>query len=172
MSHLWSRLPLPEQHVAGLLVGLALDRLILCRWPRWTRSMGLALAAIGVLVNAEAVRSRGSDGLDRPTALVRSGPYAWSRNPMYVGWSVLHLGIALAARSPGTSITWPVAVVLVHREIRREEGQLADRFGADFISYAASVPRYLDRGAVRSVIRSARARARRRPLRSGTTRRA
>ena len=145
MPSLWSRLPLPEQHVAGLLVGLAVDRLTATRLPSWTRPIGLALGAAGVAVNVAAVRAHGGDDLDRPSGLVDRGPYAWTRNPMYLGWSMIHLGAALALRSPGMAITWPVAVILVHRGILAEERQLAARFGADFATYAASVPRYLDR---------------------------
>ena len=171
MSRLWSRLPLPEQHLVGLPVGLVLDRLIGRRGPRWTRLIGLPLAAGGVLLNALAVRSRGPDALDRPTELVRSGPYAWSRNPMYLGWSMIHLGTALTSRSPGMAVTWLVSTVLVDRGIRREERQLVERFGKTFSDYAGSVPRYLSPSSVRTLIRSVRARARTRPRRSGTTRR-
>lgn len=172
MSSLWSRLPLPEQHVIGLLVGVALHRLTSARLPAWTRPIGPPLIAVGVLVNTAAVRARGADHLDRPTALVRSGPYAWTRNPMYVGWSLIHVGTAIAWRSPWMSITWPVSVVLVHHGIQDEEAQLAARFGDDFARYAATVPRYLGGRSVATVIRSVRARARRRPPRSATTHRA
>ena len=172
MSSLWRRLPLPEQHVVGLLVGLTLDRLSSARLPRWSRPIGPFLAAVGVLVNIAAVRARGADPLESPSTLVRSGPYAWTRNPMYVGWSMIHLGTALVSRSPGMTITWPVSVVLVHRGIQREERQLVEGFGETFSAYAESVPRYLGRTSVRPLIRSVRARARTRPPRSGTTRRA
>jgi protein-S-isoprenylcysteine O-methyltransferase Ste14 len=172
MSSLWSRLPLPEQHVVGLLVGLALDRMSSARLPGWARPIGLPLVAAGVLVNAVAVRSRGPDPLERPSTLVRSGAYAWSRNPMYLGWSTIHLGIALISRSPGMTITWPLSVLLVHRGIRQEERQLAAGVGETFNDYAGSVPRYLGPSSVRTLIRSVRARARTRPPRSGTTRRA
>jgi hypothetical protein len=91
---------------------------------------------------------------------------------MYLGWSLIHLGTALAARSPGISITWPVSAVLVHRVVRQEERGLAERFGGEFAAYTAAVPRYLGARSGRSLIRSVRARARTRPRRSGTSRRA
>jgi protein-S-isoprenylcysteine O-methyltransferase Ste14 len=169
VSDVWSRLPFPEEHVVGMGVGLLLDRLVRRRWPRWTRPIGLPLIAVGALVNAAAVSAHGGAELDRASALVRRGPYAWSRNPMYLGWCLIHLGTALAARSPGMSITWPVSAVLVHRVVRREERRLAERFGEDFAAYAAAVPRYLGARSGRSLIRSARARARTRPRRSGTS---
>jgi protein-S-isoprenylcysteine O-methyltransferase Ste14 len=172
MTSLWSRLPLPEQHAVGLLVGMALDLLTSARLPGWTRPIGPPLVAVGVLVNAAAVRARGADPLERPSTLIRSGAYAVTRNPMYLGWSMIHLGTALSLRSSGAAVTWPVSVVLVHRGIRREERQLAEGFGEIFGAYAGSVPRYLDAGSVPTLIRSGRARARTRPPRSGTTRRA
>ena len=172
VSDVWSRLPIPEEHVAGIGFGLVVDRLVRRRWPRWTRPVGLPLVAVGALVNAAAVVAHGGGDLDRPSALVRRGPYAWSRNPMYLGWSLIHLGTALAARSPGISITWPVSAVLVHRVVRQEERGLAERFGGEFAAYTAAVPRYLGARSGRSLIRSVRARARTRPRRSGRSRRA
>ena len=168
----WSRLPLPEEHVAGLLVGLAVDRLTRTRLPASTKPIGLALGVAGMAVNVAAVLARGEEDLDRPSGLVQGGPYAWTRNPMYLGWSMIHLGAALTLRSPGMAITWPAAVMLVHRGILAEERQLTARFGSDFATYVASVPRYLDRRTHQAVIRSARARARTPRQRSGTTRRA
>ena len=162
---LWSRLPLPEQHVAGLLVGFAFDRLVTAaRLPIWSRPVGVVLGVGGVAVNVAAVRARGEEDLERPSRLVDRGPYAWSRNPMYLGWSMIHLGLALTLRSPGMAATWPAAVISVHRGILAEERQLAARFGKDFAAYAATVPRYLDGRVRRGITQSARARVRtRRP---------
>jgi protein-S-isoprenylcysteine O-methyltransferase Ste14 len=145
VTSLWSRLPLPEEHVAGLLGGLVADRLTRTRLPSWTRPIGVALGAAGVAVNVAAVRAHRGGDLDQPSGLIDRGPYAWSRNPMYLGWSMIHLGTALALRSPGMAVTWPAAVALVHRGILAEERQLAAQFGTEFANYAASVPRYLSR---------------------------
>jgi protein-S-isoprenylcysteine O-methyltransferase Ste14 len=172
MTSLWHRLPLPEEHLAGLLVGLAVDRLTRTRLPSWTRPIGPALGVAGVAVNAAAVWAHGAADLDRPTRLVDRGPYALTRNPMYLGWSMIHLGAALTLRSPGMAVTWPVAVALVHRGILAEERHLTARFGADFATYAGSVPRYLDRSAIQAIRRSARARGRTPRPRSETRRRA
>jgi protein-S-isoprenylcysteine O-methyltransferase Ste14 len=145
MTSLWNRLPLPEEHVAGLLGGLAVDRLIRARLPPWTAPIGLALGLAGVVLNVAAIRAHAGSDLDHPSGLIDRGPYAWTRNPMYLGWSMIHLGAALALRSPGMSVTWPAAVALVHRQVVAEEHQLTARFGSDFATYAASVPRYLGR---------------------------
>jgi protein-S-isoprenylcysteine O-methyltransferase Ste14 len=172
MPSLWSRLPLPEQHVAGLLVGLAVHRLTRSRLPPWTRPIGLVLVVTGVAVNTAAVRARGEEDLDQPSGLVVRGAYAWTRNPMYLGWSMIHLGVALTMRSPGMVVTWPAATALIHRHILAEERQLMTRFGAEFAAYAASVPRYVDRGTHLTVMRSVRARAHTQRRPSETLRRA
>jgi protein-S-isoprenylcysteine O-methyltransferase Ste14 len=172
MPSLWSRLPLPEQHVAGLLVGLAVHRLTATRLPLWTRPIGFALGVVGMAVNTAAVRARGDEDLERPSGLVVEGPYVWTRNPMYLGWSMIHLGAALALRSPGMAVTWPGAVALVHRGILAEERELVTRFGTEFATYAASVPRYLDRHTLMTVMRSVRARVHMQRRRFGTIPRA
>jgi protein-S-isoprenylcysteine O-methyltransferase Ste14 len=153
MAGLWSRIPVPEQHVAGLLAGALLDRLVRRRLPRPSAVAGGPLLLGGVAVIAAAVAARGPEDLERPPNLVTVGPYAWSRHPMYVGWSMLHLGCALVLRSPGLLLTWPLSAGLIHREVIREERELAGGFGDAFDRYARAVPRYVDphhRGIIRS----------------------
>lgn len=147
MSALWDRLPLPAEHVVAILAGLLLQS----RTPRNRLPPGLAPAgrvvlAAGVTVNAWAVIARGSGDLERPDRLVTTGPYALARHPMYVGWSLLHLGTAMSVRSPWVLASWPVAFAMVHRTVLREERVLARRFGDEWTPYAARVHRYLPNG--------------------------
>lgn len=140
---IWNRLPVPEQHVATVIAGLVIDALGGRRLPRLLRWPGVALAASGLAATTAAVWSHRGADLGRPERLVVAGVYRWTRNPMYLGWSLLHVGTALAVRSPGVLTTWPIAALLVHRDVLAEERQLTDRFGEDFVAYAAAVPRYL-----------------------------
>jgi protein-S-isoprenylcysteine O-methyltransferase Ste14 len=92
--------------------------------------------------------------------LVTSGVYATSRNPMYVGWALLHVGAGLIGGSAWVLGAFPVATWLVHRQILREERELGEVFGDQFAHYRAAVPRYLPiRGSsappARSITRSA-----------------
>lgn len=171
VTSLWNRLPLPQQNVGALLVGLVVDWLSRTRLPSLARPIGLVLGVGGVAVNVAAVRARGAEDIDRPSRLVDRGPYGWTRNPMYVGWSMIHLGVGLTAGSPGMAITWPAAVALIHREILAEERALAAQFGTDFAAYAALVPRYLDRRTLVAMRRSVRGRAHTRRRQCGTRRR-
>lgn len=76
--------------------------------------------------------------------LVRSGPYRFSRNPMYLGMVVLQLGLALTF-----SLDWAVlgaAVVfgLLHfGVVLQEEAYLTDMFGADYQAFLAQTRRWL-----------------------------
>jgi protein-S-isoprenylcysteine O-methyltransferase Ste14 len=73
-----------------------------------------------------------------------SGPFAVSRNPLYVGLLVLHLGVALLLPSVWALVLWPVAVVLVDwGAIRPEERFLRQRFGPAYDEYAGRVRRWL-----------------------------
>jgi protein-S-isoprenylcysteine O-methyltransferase Ste14 len=81
----------------------------------------------------------------RPAShLVASGPYRFSRNPMYVGLSVLYLGLALLF-----NVVWPIVLLplvvfaLYHLVIRREERYLADAFGDAYAAYRQRVRRWL-----------------------------
>jgi protein-S-isoprenylcysteine O-methyltransferase Ste14 len=78
------------------------------------------------------------------TAIVRAGPYRFSRNPIYLAFSLLQLGIALWVNSVWLLATLVGAVVLMHYVvIPREEEYLERRFGARYLDYKASVRRWL-----------------------------
>jgi len=78
------------------------------------------------------------------TALVRTGPYRISRNPIYLAFSILQLGIAIWANSLWLLATLIGAVGLVNRVvIPREERYLKEKFGAEYMDYKATVRRWL-----------------------------
>lgn len=79
----------------------------------------------------------------RPDRVVTDGPYAMSRHPMYVAWTAIYLGVALVARTAWLLLLTPLLVVLIRREIAREEERLAEIFGPAYVAYQARVRRYL-----------------------------
>ena len=146
----WANLPLPEPHLATLALGAILER----RWPLGLRAgahrravvdtvVGTALTGVGVGLIAAAWQATARTDLEAPDRLVAHGPYAYSRNPMYVGWAALHLGTSLLAGSGWMLAGLPVALGLVHRQVLREERALGAAFGAAFDRYRRNVPRYL-----------------------------
>lgn len=79
----------------------------------------------------------------RPDRVVTDGPYAMSRHPMYVAWTAIYLGVALVARTAWLLLLTPLLVVLIRREIAREEERLTEIFGPAYVAYQARVRRYL-----------------------------
>ena len=138
--------PLPEQHLVALGVAALLHRLRPQRLPlpRYARHLaGWPLLAGGVCLAVWATRTAGDVRLSSPTRLVRTGPYAFSRNPMYLAWSLLHLGTGLVTGSALILETLPLALVLTHRQTQAEEKTLSEALGAEFTEYMTTVPRYI-----------------------------
>jgi protein-S-isoprenylcysteine O-methyltransferase Ste14 len=76
--------------------------------------------------------------------IVRTGPYRFSRNPIYLAFSLLQLGIAIWVNSVWLLATLVGAVALIHSiVIQREEHYLERKFGAGYLDYKASVRRWL-----------------------------
>ena len=144
----WSNVPIPEAHVAAIVAGAGLHALVPIRLPigdpaRWT--VAATLVAGGASLAAWAVEAAGDADVERETKLVTDGPYAMTRNPMYLGWSAGVLGLAVASRSAWMLVAWALAVRALDREIKAEESRLSARFGRAYVAYRSRVPRYLPR---------------------------
>lgn len=142
----WSNVPIPEPHVAGLIGGTALQ--LVKPWRVFdtqyvTRATGVGLVGVALLVIERTVRTIGNQRIERPTALVTAGPYAYSRNPMYVAWTALYLGVALLANTMWLFVGFPVVVATTHWLVRREERSLESALGDEYRAYHRDVPRYL-----------------------------
>jgi protein-S-isoprenylcysteine O-methyltransferase Ste14 len=103
------------------------------------------LVGAGVIIPGLLVRALASGHVQKNEQLATAGPYAYTRNPLYLGSLILAGGFALAARS------WWIAGILVIMffaiylpVIRGEEVFLRDRF-REFENYARQVPRLLPR---------------------------
>jgi len=82
---------------------------------------------------------------NRPTTtIVRTGPYRFSRNPIYLAFSVLQVGIALWVGSLWLLITLvPALGLMSFLVIPREEHYLEARFPSEYIPYKSSVRRWI-----------------------------
>lgn len=140
--------PIPEASLAGIAAGAVLERVRPWRMPGSPgvrRIAGGAIAGTGCLLVAGSLRAAGSNELASPERLVTGGPYAWTRNPMYVGWGLLQLGIGVVAGSGWVLVSMPFVGAVVHREVLREERRLEERFGDEYRRYSEKVGRWLPR---------------------------
>ena len=102
---------------------------------------GAILGALALLV-----RARAAGYLHKQEVLTVSGPYAYTRNPLYLGSAILTLGVALAARSwIAAAILCAYFAIVYGVVLRREEQELRQHHGAAFDEYARSVPLFLPR---------------------------
>ena len=98
--------------------------------------IGGIVAAFGLLVRAAA-----SGHLRKDEELATAGPYASTRNPLYLGSAFLAAGFIIAGNSWWAGLIVGVYfAVFYYAVIRNEEEDLRKRFGATFEAYAARVP--------------------------------
>ncbi len=151
-----SRIPPPVWMLLFAAMMWALDRyspittLIAAPWNR----LGWWLIAIAPLAPATAIiqfrRARTSANplvLAKTTALVTDGIYRWTRNPMYLGLSLVLLGWAIGLGTLSPFVLPPVFVLLMTQvQILPEEYALRERFGEDYERYCREVGRWLGHG--------------------------
>ena len=133
--------------VLGLLFHIVWRRHILP--PFIGTAIGAPLTLAAVALFSYAVRTFRAAGTPVPgtrptTTVVRAGPYSFSRNPIYLAFSLFQLGLALWVNSLGLLLALVPAVALMSFVvIPREEGYLGACFSSEYASYNASVRRWL-----------------------------
>ena len=89
-------------------------------------------------------RGGGGPGLDKPPErLVVTGPYAYTRNPMYLGHIISLLGITLALNSVLGALITITRALWFHYRVRYDERRLVEQFGAPYIDYKKTVKRWI-----------------------------
>jgi hypothetical protein len=78
-----------------------------------------------------------------PDKLVQEGPYAFTRNPMYLGDLIFTLGLALILRSKASLLLLLVNAVMLHQRVLEDEERLRQRFGPEYDEYCRRVKRWL-----------------------------
>ena len=141
----------PFVYLGSIALGLVLHLL----WPARLVPLsvstpgGAIVTVLAIALFVSAVRTLRAAGTPIPgnrptTTIVRTGPYRFSRNPIYLAFSLLQLGISIWVNSVWLLATLAGAVALIHYVvIRREEQYLERRFGARYLDYKASVRRWL-----------------------------
>lgn len=102
---------------------------------------GIAISAFGLLIRAWA-----SGHIRKNSALATSGPYAFTRNPLYLGNFLLGLGFTVGSGWWPLGILFAVLFLGIYLPVMRVESEtLAQLFGESYQRYARGVPIFLPR---------------------------
>ncbi len=131
---------------AGLVLHHFLPQTVIA--PTWARIVGPALVLLGFFGLPAVIAFFRAGTPPQPwrpsTALVTTGPYRLSRNPMYVGFTLFYAGISLWVNSLWPLLALPIVLVIMQRGvIAREEAYLERLFGDDYRAYRARVRRWV-----------------------------
>lgn len=134
-----------------LILGIIADYV----WPNWSlEPFGRALAFVmfslpgGVLIYSTFPRFKNAgttlDPYGEVSAIIRTGPFRFSRNPIYVGMCLIHIGAALGLGGLiALLVLVPVLLIMHYGVILREEEYLEREHGAEYLDYKAEVRRWL-----------------------------
>ncbi|MFB6248013.1 MAG: isoprenylcysteine carboxylmethyltransferase family protein [Salinibacter sp.] len=142
--------PSPLLTLAAFLVGVLIERVwpsTLLPWP-WTLPVGLVLVGGGAGLFGGAIWTMRSHNKhpahsDEPPDLITDGPFRISRNPIYVGHSLVHVGASFLIDSVWPLVTLVPLGVYLRRVVRREEKRLSALFGDEYDRYRRRVRRWL-----------------------------
>jgi protein-S-isoprenylcysteine O-methyltransferase Ste14 len=103
-------------------------------------AIGLPISLLGL-----ALRAWAAGCLAKNQQLATGGPYAYTRNPLYIGTLLVALGLTVASRSIGLGILFAAVFLLVYLPVIQNEEQHLRKIFPDYAAYAAQVPALLPR---------------------------
>lgn len=147
------RFPPPLIYLGALLLGLAMERFVVLRsfgidW-RLLVATGALLCLVGMgimLAAALLFRRLGTNAPPtQPTTLIAmTGPFRWTRNPMYLAMALIYAGLAIGFDGPIAFALLPLVLIVIQTQvIAREERYLEAKFGDEYRRYKAKVRRWL-----------------------------
>jgi protein-S-isoprenylcysteine O-methyltransferase Ste14 len=113
-----------------------------------TRTIGIALLLVGLIifiVSAISMKSSWRVGIDKntKTALIKNGIYKISRNPAFVGFDLMFVGLFITHPNLLTLYVAASCIISIHFLIKQEEQHLTAIFGKEYVDYKQITPRYL-----------------------------
>ncbi len=141
----------PLLYLGALVIGLLLERVLPLpldvAGARWIVVAAAGVAGLGLAGAGTSLFRRSGTNVQthKPSTLVvTSGPYRFSRNPIYVGLTLFYVALAFATNSGWALIVLaPLLLVMRYGVIAREERYLEGKFGEDYLNYKARVRRWL-----------------------------
>jgi protein-S-isoprenylcysteine O-methyltransferase Ste14 len=141
---------IPVPFILGTVVTLILCGDTMAGWGitfRMSVVGCIVLCAIGHVLRVWAVGHAGHETRQVRIAVSRlatSGPFRYTRNPIYIGNLLIALGLALVSRTAWVALAYPPLLFLqYHFIIRYEEEYLEHRFGDEYRAFRERTPRYI-----------------------------
>ena len=123
------------RRVARLRVTIGFVSSILVLWLAHPNARSLAIGAV-VAAIGEAIRVWAAGHLEKGREVTRSGPYGLTRHPLYLGSSLIGIGLAIASASLIVAVlVFAYLAITLTAAIRTEEAHLTDKFGAVYPAY-------------------------------------
>ena len=142
--------PPPLIYAVPLLIGLNVQHFFpkSILPPSWAQLLGPVLVLLGFVGLPAILAFRRAGTPPQPwkpvTSFVVSGPYRFTRNPMYVGFTLLYVGISVWVNTLWPIVVLPIVLVAMQRGVvDREEAYMTRRFGDEYRSYCARVRRWV-----------------------------
>ncbi len=144
--------PPPLIYLGALVLGLLFHLRFRVRFLPlgWTRFLiGALLAGSSLLLGYSAFREMRSaqtsvNPHEPSTTIVTAGPYQFTRNPIYLSFTLLYTGIAVMINALGVMLLLPFVLITMRLGvIEREERYLERKFGAQYLRYKSMVRRWL-----------------------------
>jgi protein-S-isoprenylcysteine O-methyltransferase Ste14 len=112
--------------------------------PRWLPVMLAGFLQYKLAGQYRVRHAGGPPGMSQgfPERIIDTGPYALSRNPMYLGHLVYLVGVVLVTRSPLALAIAAVRIPWYDARAAEDEARLEKRFGAEYAAYRDRVPRW------------------------------
>jgi protein-S-isoprenylcysteine O-methyltransferase Ste14 len=141
----------PLLFVLPILASLALEWFVPTSFVhgrfRWIFGALMVVAGVALTVGGFITQKRaGTDPIpfNPSTRIVAHGPYRFTRNPMYVGFALCTLALAILVDSAWMLLAVPIGLVLIDRiVIAREERYLERKFGEEYLNYKRRVRRWI-----------------------------
>ncbi len=147
MNIWWRNFPIPEPFVITLALGGILQYIFPISFlPDYdvVNIAGTILIIVGAGLATWAVLASGDNQLRKPMKLLTSGPYAFSRNPIYLSWFMASLGLALFLNSLWLLLAAIIAFIYMNIFILPyEERLLEQNFAEEYPAYRKRVRRWL-----------------------------
>ena len=133
--------------VAGLILHVLESRTLFTHSIS-TPIIGILFVITGIALIISAVRTLNKKQVSprfKPVGtIVTNGPFAHTRNPMYLAFTLIYSGIALAINTLWPFVLLPLLLCVMHYGvIQREERYLEEIFGEKYSNYRRKVPRWL-----------------------------